>query len=58
MNNSLASILGLIYVVSELGLALLVVGPAIRCYSIIHLGRFFTVNVAIAATHRLVPAIY
>jgi protein-S-isoprenylcysteine O-methyltransferase len=37
-----------------LGLALFVAGLAIRWYSIIHLGRFFTVNVAIAANHRLI----
>jgi protein-S-isoprenylcysteine O-methyltransferase len=36
------------------GLALFVAGLIFRWYSIIHLGRFFTVNVAIAANHRLV----
>jgi len=37
-----------------LGVALFVAGLAIRWYSIIHLGRFFTVNVAIADNHRLI----
>jgi protein-S-isoprenylcysteine O-methyltransferase len=110
MNNSMASVLGLIYVLSELGLALkkrakadesriedrgsltllwivivasvtlafniayalpaagmgdvptlrflgmavFAAGLAIRWYAIVHLGRFFTVNVAIAASHRLI----
>jgi hypothetical protein len=34
--------------------ALFVGGMVLRWYSIIHLGRFFTVNVAIAADHQLV----
>jgi protein-S-isoprenylcysteine O-methyltransferase len=110
LNNSIATVLGLVYVLSELGLALkrraksgesriqdrgsvallwivivasvtmafdiasalpaagMGAGPAlrflgamvfaagltIRWYSIVHLGRFFTVNVAIAANHRLI----
>ncbi|MEP6883860.1 MAG: isoprenylcysteine carboxylmethyltransferase family protein [Gammaproteobacteria bacterium] len=109
MNNSAASVLGLIYIVSELGLAIskraatgarvqdrgsltllwmvivvsvtlafnlayqfpaagmnavpvlrivgivvFVAGLAIRWYAIVRLGRFFTVNVAIAADHRLI----
>jgi protein-S-isoprenylcysteine O-methyltransferase len=37
-----------------LGIGLFVLGLALRWYSIIHLGRFFTVNVAIAADHRLI----
>jgi len=37
-----------------LGMVLFAVGLAIRWYAIIHLGRFFTVNVAIAANHRLI----
>jgi protein-S-isoprenylcysteine O-methyltransferase len=37
-----------------LGVALFAAGLAIRWYAIAHLGRFFTVNVAIAANHRLV----
>jgi protein-S-isoprenylcysteine O-methyltransferase len=110
LNNSIAAVLGLVYVLSELGLALkrrakpgesriqdrgslallwivivasvtmaldiayalpaagMGAGPAlrflgtmvfaagltIRWYSIAHLGRFFTINVAIAANHRLI----
>lgn len=38
----------------EAGVALFVIGILLRWYSIIHLGRFFTVDVAIAADHRLV----
>jgi protein-S-isoprenylcysteine O-methyltransferase len=37
-----------------LGLAVFAAGLAIRWYAIVHLGRFFTVNVAIAANHRLI----
>jgi protein-S-isoprenylcysteine O-methyltransferase len=37
-----------------LGIAVFAAGLAIRWYSIVHLGRFFTVNVAIAANHRLI----
>jgi protein-S-isoprenylcysteine O-methyltransferase len=37
-----------------LGIAAFVAGLAIRWYAIIYLGRFFTVNVAIAADHRLI----
>jgi len=37
-----------------IGVALFVGGMVLRWYSIIHLGRFFTVNVAIAADHQLV----
>jgi protein-S-isoprenylcysteine O-methyltransferase len=37
-----------------LGAALFVAGLVLRWYSIIHLGRFFTVNVAIATDHRLI----
>ena len=36
------------------GAALFALGLAIRWYSIIHLGKFFTVNVAISADHRLI----
>jgi protein-S-isoprenylcysteine O-methyltransferase len=36
------------------GVALFGVGIFLRWYSIIHLGRFFTVNVAIAADHQLI----
>jgi protein-S-isoprenylcysteine O-methyltransferase len=37
-----------------LGVVLFLAGLVLRWYSIIHLGRFFTVNVAIAADHRLI----
>jgi protein-S-isoprenylcysteine O-methyltransferase len=37
-----------------LGIILFVAGLALRWYAIIYLGRFFTVNVAIAADHRLI----
>jgi protein-S-isoprenylcysteine O-methyltransferase len=37
-----------------LGATLFAAGLTIRWYAIIHLGRFFTVNVAIAANHRLI----
>ncbi len=37
-----------------LGLALFVVGLIVRWIAIIHLGRFFTVNVAIAKDHQLI----
>jgi protein-S-isoprenylcysteine O-methyltransferase len=40
--------------VGALGVAVLLAGGAIRWYSIIFLGRFFTVNVAIAADHQLI----
>jgi protein-S-isoprenylcysteine O-methyltransferase len=38
----------------SIGVALFVIGIVLRWYSIFHLGRFFTVNVAIAADHQLV----
>jgi protein-S-isoprenylcysteine O-methyltransferase len=41
-------------VASAIGAGVFVLGLALRWYSIIHLGRFFTVNVAIAADHRLI----
>jgi protein-S-isoprenylcysteine O-methyltransferase len=37
-----------------IGVALFIGGMVLRWYSIIHLGRFFTVNVAIAADHQLI----
>ena len=37
-----------------IGVVMFVGGLVLRWYSIIHLGRFFTVNVAIAADHQLV----
>jgi protein-S-isoprenylcysteine O-methyltransferase Ste14 len=36
------------------GAALFIVGVIVRWYSIVHLGRFFTVDVAIAADHQLI----
>jgi len=36
------------------GLLLFICGSTLRWWSIIHLGRFFTVNVAIASDHRVV----
>jgi protein-S-isoprenylcysteine O-methyltransferase len=39
---------------AEFGFCLFVVGLALRWYAIIHLGRFFTTNVAIAKDHRLI----
>jgi protein-S-isoprenylcysteine O-methyltransferase len=49
-----AARMGAGFVMRYLGVALFVAGLSIRWYSIIHLGRFFTVNVAIAADHRLI----
>jgi len=40
--------------VNVTGVVVTLVGLAIRWYSIIYLGRFFTVNVAIAADHELI----
>ena len=42
---------GLIYVI---GLVLIIAGLIVRWIAIIHLGRFFTVNVAIAEDHELI----
>jgi protein-S-isoprenylcysteine O-methyltransferase len=39
-----------------LGCGLFVLGLALRWYSIIHLGRFFTTNVAIAKDHHLIDS--
>jgi protein-S-isoprenylcysteine O-methyltransferase len=39
-----------------LGVALVVAGLSLRWYSIIHLGRYFTVNVAVAAGQRVVDS--
>jgi protein-S-isoprenylcysteine O-methyltransferase len=41
---------------SWVGIAMLVAGLAFRWYSIIYLGRFFTVNVQIAADHQLIDS--
>lgn len=38
------------------GIAVMAIGLAIRWYSIIYLGRFFTVNVAIAKDHQLIDS--
>jgi protein-S-isoprenylcysteine O-methyltransferase len=43
-------------VVLPLGCSLFVLGLALRWYSIIHLGRFFTTNVAIAKDHYLIDS--
>jgi len=40
--------------VAVIGLLLFIAGIVLRWYSIIHLGRFFTVDVAISAEHRVV----
>jgi protein-S-isoprenylcysteine O-methyltransferase len=37
-----------------LGVTLYAAGLILRWYAILHLGRFFTVNVAIAADHRVI----
>jgi protein-S-isoprenylcysteine O-methyltransferase len=42
--------------ISGLGDAIFVAGIALRWYAIVYLGRFFTVNVAIAADHRLIDS--
>jgi protein-S-isoprenylcysteine O-methyltransferase len=36
------------------GIAIYVIGLSLRWYAIVYLGRFFTVNVAIAADHQLI----
>lgn len=38
------------------GVAIFVVGLVLRWYAIVHLGRFFTVDVAIAEDHRVVES--
>jgi protein-S-isoprenylcysteine O-methyltransferase len=40
----------------EIGCGLFVLGLALRWYSIIHLGRFFTTNVAISKDHHLIDS--
>lgn len=40
--------------ITALGAAVMVAGLVLRWYSIIYLGRFFTVNVAIATDHQLI----
>jgi protein-S-isoprenylcysteine O-methyltransferase len=44
------------YLTSCVGVALLSFGLLLRWWSIIHLGRFFTVDVLIAADHRVVDS--
>jgi protein-S-isoprenylcysteine O-methyltransferase len=39
-----------------LGIVLFAAGLALRWYSIVQLGRFFTVNVSIAADHELIES--
>jgi protein-S-isoprenylcysteine O-methyltransferase len=46
--------MGAVPMLRFLGIAVFAAGLAIRWYSIVHLGRFFTVNVAIASDHRLI----
>ena len=42
--------------IAIIGVAVFVVGVILRLYAIFQLGRFFTVNVALASDHRLVEA--
>jgi protein-S-isoprenylcysteine O-methyltransferase len=42
--------------INLLGIATVIVGLGFRWYSIIYLGRFFTVNVEIAADHQLIDS--
>jgi protein-S-isoprenylcysteine O-methyltransferase Ste14 len=49
-----AAAMGAVATMRLVGVAAFAAGLAVRWYSIVHLGRFFTVNVAIAANHRLV----
>jgi protein-S-isoprenylcysteine O-methyltransferase len=44
------------YLTSCVGVALLLLGLLLRWWSIIHLGRFFTVDVVIATDHRVVDS--
>ena len=39
---------------ATVGLALMLAGLLLRWWAIVHLGRFFTVNVAVASDHRVV----
>ena len=41
---------------SVYGFVLFVLGLGLRWYAIIHLGKFFTVNVAISDDHRVVSS--
>lgn len=40
----------------NIGIAVLLAGVLLRIYAIVHLGRFFTVNVAIADDHRVIDS--
>ncbi|HEV2703961.1 MAG TPA: isoprenylcysteine carboxylmethyltransferase family protein [Steroidobacteraceae bacterium] len=42
--------------INVLGIAITIAGLAFRWYSILYLGRFFTVNVEIAADHQLIDS--
>ena len=44
------------YFIAIIGAAVFVLGVILRLYAIFQLGRFFTVNVALASDHRLVEA--
>ncbi len=44
------------YLLDLLGVAIFSIGVIFRYYAIRHLGRFFTVNVAIASDHRLIDS--
>ena len=46
--------LGRVLPATAIGAVLFAAGLAIRWYAIIYLGRFFTVNVAIASDHKLI----
>lgn len=46
----------LLHAVRFLGVALFAGGLALRWYAIIYLGRFFTVNVSVAADHKVVDS--
>src|SRR5664279_62984 len=46
--------LGAVRALNLAGTLIFVAGLAIRWYAIVHLGRFFTVNMAISADHRLI----
>jgi protein-S-isoprenylcysteine O-methyltransferase len=46
--------MGAVPAVRVVGIAIFAAGLAIRWYAIVHLGRFFTINVAIATDHRLI----
>ena len=49
-----AAAMGHLEALRIMGIGAFVLGLVIRWYSIVHLGRFFTVDVAIASDHRLI----